>query len=264
MDNEVTEVFAPQAGRRPPNFVVLKYFLLGMLISNGIESILIVPKTLSMMDDNEEQLQKIDNIEQDHEALKLELRHYDKLLEKLKAGDHEAVRELEHKISKVNTHHESPPKKTAHHTKVAEHHVPKGEKGDKESTKVEKKKKHVKTLEEEREEVYEVDTNKVVEILLLVYGILTLTMGLVAVFKENTKLLLAFIVTVALGLVVLFFSGLTLIVFMAILNDVIIALISFKYFQMLNDPCDTANYGLPTQYPDGSYNVDLTQPSNYK
>lgn len=53
---EVSELFAPQAGKRPANFVVLKYFLLGMLISNGIESIFIIPKTLSIMDENEEQV----------------------------------------------------------------------------------------------------------------------------------------------------------------------------------------------------------------
>lgn len=113
------------------------------------------------------------------------------------------------------------------------------------------------------------DPNEMVEIMLLLYGIITLALGIFSVFKEHAKLLMVFIVAVAVGLVILFFSGLTLVVFMAILNDVIIALISFKYLQLLQAPVEadpyyasamaTAGpYGAPQQVmtADGSQYVD--------
>jgi len=244
---EVTELFAPQAGKRPVNFIVLKYFLLGMLISNGIESILIVPKTLTMMDENEEQLQRIDEIEQEHDEFKLELQRIDRMVESIQNREHHELKEIETK-EPSNAREQG---KEAHR-KV--HKVKKAKSPD-----------HKRRGETKEEEESNVDTNRVVEVLLLMYGVITLGIGLFSVFKEHAKLLMVFIAVVALGLVVLFFSGLTLIVFMAILNDIIIALISFTYLQMLNAPCDDYYNTVPQQpvYPDGSYNVDLSQPSDY-
>lgn len=131
-----------------------------------------------------------------------------------------------------------------------------------------KKGKHESEVAKKEEEPFG-DPNKLVEIMLLLYGIITLALGIFSVFKEHAKLLMVFIVAVAVGLVILFFSGLTLVVFMAILNDVIIALISFKYLQLLQAPVEadpyyasamaTAGpYGAPQQVmtADGSQYVD--------
>ena len=239
MEVEVTEFFGPN--KRPTNFIVLKYFLLGMLISNGIESILIVPKTLNMMDENEEQLQKLDVIYQEHDAFKAQLDEYNREFKHLEERELDDIQTIS---GKGNV--EEGPHKTGHRG-----HKP------------------VATLPPPRPKEYEVDTNKLIEITLLIYGILTLALGIFAVFKEHAKLLLVFVGVVALGLVMLFFSGLTLLVFMAVLNDVIIALVAFKYYQLMSAPLDAAYGGVPQAaaaggYPEASYNVDLNQPSNYR
>lgn len=89
------------------------------------------------------------------------------------------------------------------------------------------------------------EPNKLVEWMLLLYGIITLALGIFSVFKEHDKLLMAFIGAVAVGLIILFFSGLTLVVFMAILNDIIIAIISFKFLQLMQAPVEADPYGYP-------------------
>lgn len=254
MEVEVTEVFAPQAGKRPVNFVVLKYFLLGMLFSNGIESILIIPKTLSLMEDNEIQLEKLANLYDEHDAFKQQLKEYSEL-------SHNVVKQQEESFD----------------TLLGEGHQSAGE-GDKDHQKGSPKKVKPKVVFENEEPLSGTVNDTIIEYMILAYGIVTLAIGIIAVFKEQAKLLMLFIGIVAIGLVILFFSGLTLIVFMAILNDVIIALISFKFLQMLNAPVD--DYGMyggpigttfgvntttatfvPTEQP--SYNVDLSGPSNY-
>lgn len=118
------------------------------------------------------------------------------------------------------------------------------------------------------------NNEKMIEYMLMIYGIVTMVSGIIAVFKELDKLLILFIGTTTLGLVVLFFSGLTLIVFMAILNDIIIALVSFKFWQLMTSPVG-AEYmydpgvpiavasGIPGTFPEPAYNVDLNQPANY-
>jgi len=240
MEVEVTEPFGPQTGKRPTNFVVLKYFLLGMLISNGIESIFIVPKTLSMMDDNEEKIQKLDDIYMEHEAFKAKLSEYHRMVE----------RRERNKYDKIGGHIKDSLNKLENATAEKNHRL---------------RKIAIPTPSTDKDNV---DTNRLVEVMLLLYGVVTMAMGIYAVFKESDKLLLAFIGVVCLGLVMLFFSGLTLLVFMAVLNDVIIALISFKYYQMLVYQCDEA-YGATAaaqQYGDASvYNtVDLNAPANYR
>lgn len=250
MEVEVTEVFAPQAGKRPINFIVLKYFLLGMLFSNGIESILIIPKTLSLMEDNEIQLEKLANLYDEHDMFKQQLKEYSEL-------SHAVVKEQEESFntlvgSKQNHENDNQPL------------IP--------------KKSKPKIVFENEEPMSGTVNDTIIEYIILAYGIVTLAIGIVAVFKEQAKLLMLFIGIVAIGLVILFFSGLTLIVFMAILNDVIIALISFKFLQMLNAPVsDYGMYGAPigntfgvnvqtatfVQPEQPSYNVDLSGPSNY-
>jgi len=241
MEVDVTEVFAPQAGKRPANFVVLKYFLLGMLFSNAIESILIVPKTLSLMEDNEEELEKLARIYEEHDAFKTQLHEYSLVAKKIIHEEKENFNVMvgEDK-AKQTTHKTVRPKKKHHTIKFAEEEGPLGGAAN----------------------------EKLIEYMLLIYGILTCSLGIYAVFKEQDKLLVIFIGIVGLGLIVLFFSGLTLIVFMAILNDVIIGIVSYKFLQMMSEPV-VADYmygaAIPGTgvFPEAAYTVDLNEPSNY-
>ncbi|KAI1286652.1 hypothetical protein HDE_10362 [Halotydeus destructor] len=246
MEVEVTSPFLEPA-QRSTNFVVLKFFLLGMLISNGIESILIVPKTLSMMDDNEEKVRKLDLIYVQHDAFKAQLDEYSQLVDTVRQEEHQDIEKLsQHNVKQaVKGHNKSHPAASPGHHKA---HRPR---------KV--------IIPAHKKDEQEVDTNRVVEVSLLVYGLLTLGLGIFSVFKENAKLLLVFIGVVALGLIMLFFSGLTLLVFMAVLNDIIIALISFKYYQMLISPVVDSNpmgSVQQTQYMEAAYNP--TTQANYR
>lgn len=248
MEVEVTEPFSPKAGKRPINFIVMKYFLLGMLFSNGIESILIIPKTLSLMEANELQLEKLAVIYEEHDAFKHQLNEYSKLSKTAVEKQKESFDDL------------IEPKKN-HHVKASNSHE-----------KVVHKKPKI-TFEVNDEPMSGNVNDTIIEYAILIYGIITLAIGIIAVFQEHSKLLLLFIAIVAIGLVILFFSGLTLIVFMAILNDVIIALISWSFLQMLNAPVNDANYypgavttATTAMYPgaaQATYNVDLSSQSSY-
>lgn len=244
MEVEVTEIFAPQAGKRPANFVVLKYFLLGMLFSNAIESILIVPKTLSLMEDNEEELEKLARIYEEHDAFKTQLHEYSLVTKKVIHEEKENFNVMVGADEKEGQHHTSTHK----------------------TAKPKKKHKTIKFAEEEGP-LGGAANEKMIEYMLLIYGVLTCSLGIFAVFKEQDKLLMIFIGIVGLGLVVLFFSGLTLIVFMAILNDVIIGIVSFKFLQMMSQPVNDYMYGgvIPGTgvFPEAAYTVDLNEPSNY-
>ena len=251
----MTEIFAPQAGKRPTNFVVLKYFLLGMLFSNGIESILIIPKTLSLMENNEIELEKLANLYEEHDLFKEELKEYSELSHTEVKQQAESFNKLLGEKAIKSGHETSHPSDSGVQVKTSK----------------------AKIYFEENDEPMSGSVNDtIIEYMILAYGIVTLALGILAVFKEQAKLLMLFIAIVAVGLVILFFSGLTLIVFMAILNDVIIALISFKFLQMLNAPVnDYGAYGAPIDTTFGgtvttatfaeqpTYNVDLTGPSNY-
>lgn len=250
MEVEVTEVFAPQAGKRCANFVVLKYFLLGMLFSNAIESILIVPKTLSLMEENEVELLKLASLYEEHDAFKQQLTEYSKLSKSVIHEEKEAFNVI------VGGKKPEKEGKGQHHNKEAEAHH--------------KKKKHKQIKFAESEEPMGGAVNeKLIEYMLLVYGILTCALGIYAVFTEHPKLLIIFIGIVCIGLVILFFSGLTLIVFMAVLNDVIIGIVSYKFLQMMSAPVAAEYaYGVPigagvAAFGEPSYNVDLNEPGSY-
>jgi len=251
MEVEVTEVFAPQAGKRCANFVVLKYFLLGMLFSNAIESILIVPKTLSLMEENEVELLKLANLYEEHDAFKQQLTEYSKLSKSVIHEEKEAFNVMVEgkKVGKEG--------KGQHHKEAETHHT--------------KKKGHHKQIKfaESEEPMGGAINEKLIEYMLLVYGILTCALGIYAVFTEHPKLIIVFIAIVCIGLVILFFSGLTLIVFMAVLNDVIIGIVSYKFLQMMSAPVAAEYaYGVPigggiAAFAEPSYNVDLNEPSSY-
>jgi hypothetical protein len=245
MEVEVTEIFSPQAGKRPANFIVLKYFLLGMLFSNAIESILIVPKTLSLMEDNEEELEKLARIYEEHDAFKTQLHEYSKVTKKVIHEEKENFNVMVGNEEKEGPqHHES---STQQHKKT-------------------KKKHHTIKFAEEEGPLGGAANEKMIEYMLLIYGVLTCSLGIFAVFKEQDKLLMIFIGIVGLGLIVLFFSGLTLIVFMAILNDVIIGIVSYKFLQMMTQPvAPDYVYGVPGTgvFPEAAYTVDLNEPSAY-
>lgn len=67
---QVTSFFAPRNPKRPINFIVIKYFLLGLLISNSIESILIIPKILDVLDQTRIQVKELEEINIKKEELK--------------------------------------------------------------------------------------------------------------------------------------------------------------------------------------------------
>lgn len=236
MEVEVTEVFSPKAGKRPINFIVLKYFLLGMLFSNGIESILIIPKTLSLMEANENQLEKLAIVYDEHDTFKHQLKQLSQISGSEVRREEKSFDYLEAKTTKSIVHHE---KESTNENKIQH---------------TNSKSKYV--FENNDEPMSGSVNDTVIEYAILAYGIITLAIGVFAVFQENSKLLMLFIIIVTVGLVILFFSGLTLIVFMAILNDVIIALISFSFLQMLNAPVVT-NYGDSINNQQVTYNLNI-------
>lgn len=183
------------------------------------------------MDENEEQLDKLEKIYREHDEFKEQLHEYSSVMKGAIKGAKDTFDTLigDKKFSAVES--EGHPKVTGG------------------SNPLQRKKGHKEVaaaadlpIAKHAEEPFG-DPNKLVEWMLLFYGIITLALGIFSVFKEHDKLLMAFIAAVAVGLVILFFSGLTLVVFMAILNDVIIAIISFKYLQLLQAPVEADPYG---------------------
>lgn len=197
----VSAFFAPANPKRPANFVVIKYFLLGLLISNSIESILIIPKILDVLDQNKMQHHRLETADIQRKEVK-ELAH--------------ARQEQERKMQEIALREQQEKAE-----KAGEKYVPKKHK--------ETTHKPVVRRRPQREDT---GTNPVA-VFMLFYGAVTLCLGIVGLFKEMQLLIAMLIGICAIGVVVLISSGFSLIMLMSVSKDTIIAILSYKYRQMI-------------------------------
>lgn len=260
----VSGFFAPSSPKRPLNFVVLKYFLLGLLISNSIESILIIPKILDVLDERRIQSKELQEINIKKEELKEllaekhreeqglvkeEEREVKTVLKKvqqsekeieaaMKATEEAYEREQERKhASERKTHH-----KTGHEEDMAEGEEYEDEEEGEEEAK--HSKDHHKTAKQhEKEEEQHVTVRKrpqrletgtnYVAVFMLFYGSTTLCLGMTAIFKESALLLAGLISVSCLGIATLISAGFSIIMILSCCKDILIALLTYKYRDMI-------------------------------
>lgn len=192
--------FSPTNPKRPANFVVFKYFLLGLLISNSIESILIIPKILDVLDQNKMQVHEIEEVKVKRAEVasfiaerKAEVKELKKELEEKRLNAKEE-RQLEEKIEQIDR----------------DEHVEVRRKPQKKDT----------------------GTNPVA-VFMLFYGAVTLCLGIVGIFRE-LPLLIAILIGVSfLGIVVLVSAGFSLIMLLSVSKDCIIACLAYKVRDMI-------------------------------
>jgi F0F1-type ATP synthase membrane subunit b/b' len=232
----VTRFFGPANPKRPANFVVIKYFLLGLLISNSIESILIIPKILDVLDQSRIQVKELEEInikkdelkelvaekEKDLEEMERERNRELKVLLKEKTGrkeeEEEEEEEWEEEREKARKQHQE---QIGHHTQKIPHHS------------VDNKAEEVTTSEiRKRPQRKETGANAVA-VFMLFYGSVTLCLGVTAVFRESALLLAGLVAVSALGIVTLISAGFSLIMIMSCIKDIIILALSFYYRTMI-------------------------------
>lgn len=222
----VSSFFSPLSPRRPPNFVVLKYFLLGLLISNSIESILIIPKILDVLDQNKMQHKEIEEINLKREEVKelveeaekevkeidrergRELRRLEQLQADLMSKGAETEsnkKEREHLESKHGKHYGS-----GHQNKTRQHHVQVRKKPQKKDT----------------------GTNPVA-VFMLFYGSTTLCLGIAAVFYEKVLLITILIGISCLGTITVLSANFSLLLILSVAKDILIAGLCFMFRQMI-------------------------------
>ena len=96
----VTQFFAPANGaKRPSDFIVIKFFLLGLLISNAIESILIIPKILDVMDSTKMQAKELNDVNIKKQELKELVEEKDR---EQKALAKEQIREVKVAVTEMS------------------------------------------------------------------------------------------------------------------------------------------------------------------
>jgi len=206
MSAVVSAFFAPANPKRPANFVVIKYLLLGLLISNSIESILIIPKILDVLDQNKMQHHRLETADIQRAEVK-----------ELVAAKEARQREIDELDNKERTEliaervGERTGKKPGHHEGKSEHHAPAVRK---------------------RPQREDTGTN-VVAVFMLFYGAVTLTLGIPALFKEMHMLIAALMCVSIVGIVVLISAGFSLIMLMSVTKDCIIVILSYKYREMI-------------------------------
>jgi len=212
MNCEVSNFFNPKTPTRPANFVVVKYFLLGLLISNSIESILIIPKILDVLDTNDAQHTELHGLNGKIKAL--EAKETEEANKEMAKNAKKAAVEIEETFER---------EKPKEHLKSAE----KGKEGKKEDH----KKKHHHTLTR-RAPKRSTDTN-FVAVFMLFYGSVTLCLGVVGIFKEQQSLLMGLLGVTFLGVLILISAGFSLIMLLSVSKDCLIAAICFKYLDMI-------------------------------
>lgn len=249
----VSTFFAPGAPKRPPNFVVVKYFLLGLLISNSIESVLIIPKILDVLDQSAIQAKAIQEmdirktelkelmIQKEKEARELEKereRELNVLLKETGAkGKHineEDIDEDDDDETNEQDEHQ-----------MSKHHPKKGKTGNsKHSSKSthNNSKQHESIEHEVRKRPQRLATgNNIVAVFMLFYGSATLCLGVPAIFRESIILLRCLIYLSCLGTGILITSEFSLIMLISVVKDIAIAALTFYYLQMIvasNPPGD--------------------------
>jgi len=264
----VTKFFAPANAKRPANFVVIKYFLLGLLISNSIESILIIPKILDVRDESKILAKEMDEIEIKREEVKDLVVEKEREIEEI---EKEKERELKVLLAKeaIGKHHKSPASEEEEEEEYEEEEEHRG-KGRNEGH--ERREGHEKAEEEEKEEWEvrkrpqrkETGTNPVA-VFMLFYGSVTLCLGVTAVFKESAFLLAGLIAVSVAGIVTILSASFSLLMIMSVMKDIIIAGLSYYYRMMIvmsDNPTPGVGPGMgvmPGQ--EGNLVVDYSQPS---
>lgn len=226
----VSSFFSPASPRRPPNFIVIKYFLLGLLISNSIESILIIPKILDVLDQNKMQHKELEESNIKRQELK-ELVH--EAESEAKESDRETERELrrmevlqanrllgavsksdQQELEHLETKHGKNPRQKSGH----------------EMTKNGSTTKH--PVVRAKPQKKDTGTNPVA-VFMLFYGSTTLCLGVGAIFYEKVLLITVLIGVSCLGTVTLISANFSLLLILSVAKDVLIAGLSFKYRQMI-------------------------------
>lgn len=239
----VSSFFAPTVPKRPPNFVVVKYFLLGLLISNSIESILIIPKILDVLDQSAIQAKAMEEMDIKREELK-------ELVAEKRKQEEEQQRETQRELNVLmkekgmrnlpeeneqdESEEEEEETRPQHHKKGQRGHHSKGDQGE--------KKNHPKENElvrEIRKRPQRLETgNNYVAVFMLFYGSITLCLGIPAIFKESIRLLQGLMFISCLGTITLVSAKFSLIMIMSVIKDTIIVALTFYYMQMIqqSDP----------------------------
>ena len=251
----VSAFFAPTNPKRPANFVVLKYFLLGLLISNAIESILIIPKIMDVLDQERIQTKELEEINIKKEELEglvaekeSEMKQYEKERDRevnvlLKHRPEEevegvVVQEGDKVLEAVEVDYdeelpEERKGKSKHHNKKQHHEEHEGhEKHDKHG-KHEESEEHEKHPEVRKRPQRKETGANLVAVFMLFYGSITLCLGVTAVFRESALLLAGLIGVTALGILILISAEFSLIMIMSCCKDILIGLMSYKYRDMI-------------------------------
>lgn len=255
----VSKFFAPANPKRPANFVVVKYFLLGLLISNSIESILIIPKILDVRDESKILAKEMDEIQIKREEVKDLVVEKEREIELIEKEKERELKVLLAKEARGGKHQKS----------VAEEEEE--EEYEEEEEEYRGKGKHEKPEEEENEwevrkrpQRKETGTNPVA-VFMLFYGSVTLCLGVTAVFKESAILVAALIAVSVAGIVTILSASFSLLMIMSIVKDIIIAGLSYYYRMMIvmsDNPTPGVGPGvgvMPGQ--EGNLVVDYSQPS---
>lgn len=229
----VSSFFAPVNPRRPANFVVIKYFLLGLLISNSIESILIIPKILDVLDQNKMQHKELEesNIKRaELKELVQEAATEAKDIDKERGRELRRLEELQTEMLR-GVESESNRKEREHleskHGKESSRNGQHNNNSSKKHNAVVRKKPQKK----------DTGTNPVA-VFMLFYGSTTLCLGIAAIFYEKVLLIAILIGVSCLGTVTLISANFSLLLILSVAKDVFIAVLSFKYRQMIVESDD--------------------------
>lgn len=267
----VTSFFAPASPKRPVNFIVIKYFLLGLLISNSIESILIIPKILDVLDQTRIQVKELETINikkeelrelvsekerEQKELMKEEFREVKKVVQKTKQVLEEIDKEI--KDEKEEEFEENEEKEHQegknHHSRKGNNHEEDMEEEEEEEEEEKKEhagghhdkskkpgehKKHITVRK--RPQRKETGANYVA-VFMLFYGSVTLCLGLCAIFRESALLLAGLIGVSIVGILILISAGFSLIMIMSCSKDIVITVLTYKFRDMIV----TSDSPLPT------------------
>jgi len=224
----VTKFFGPTNPKRPANFVVIKYFLLGLLISNSIESILIIPKILDVLDQSRIQVKELEEINIKRDELKELVSEKEKELDEI---EEERNREIKLLLKEKANRRKTPEEEEEEEEEEEAFERQHGKGQRKESKKEEEEEEHAPEVRK-RPQRKETGANAVA-VFMLFYGSVTLCLGVTAVFKESALLLAGLIGVSGLGIVTLISAGFSLIMIMSCIKDIIILGLSVYYRNMI-------------------------------
>lgn len=290
----VSPFFAPSTSKRPPNFVVVKYFLLGLLISNSIESVLIIPKILDVLDQSEIQTKRFQEMDVKRAEVKELLeekqresasfhRERDRefqILEEArgkqrvsgkdeKHGDEEKgethaerAKTKKHHLRKSHREEESDDETREEEEEAEEEAAAEEETDEREAEKkAEEKEKQVHREVHKRPQRFETGNNYVA-VFMLFYGSTTLCLGVPAIFKESVRLLQGLIGVSCFGILILVSSKFSIIMIMSVIKDITIVALTLYYIQMISSTDAPAVATVDSSVNPFTGTVDATVPVN--